>query len=775
MSDILWSKVIAESFFYTEFHSYNIEKISEGIVLHAWSKNYDNTAYSEGSLFLKPEWIIHLINLIRSVSKNVLDRGDGPEGTYGGEWERSIEIPADDLEKYEISLYAKNKYYERSSPKLEIRIIVTNPKVSDKFSNEYFPDYPLLKKREAIGIKHRYDVEAYIRDIEPVLHELEKYVPEKDKSKILEPIGKIKTELEEKFEWYLEKCRKDKDIIKIPEIRWIKKQVGDKDYEVTLVIFYDEKIDCQKTIKCTAKEMAMASKYFSGWALDIKTLPYTKSNQFIKLEISESSRYKKHKNVKLLIKSKNDFFEVPFMYDKEIMNPSRHPFYDFINFTEAEKIHLHYPRKLHAFFIDEYFALKWNTDEVTQIDEEHSRRFYVSLYDLIQFYHVLMYIQSIEKDKKGIEALKYKKAGPFRFWYSEDENEGTIYFSITNEDVHNSYNNRIDFTCFPEEFAQEFEKIYMLVEANFIRYSFEHPGFGIKTDFKRIKWNNLYISENKSYFLTWTYADEEKKHEVKLSKEKIYKIQEYAFWWWRATKHNKELILEDKKIYFKINPKSDNPKLGQIILKFKKKPKADVTAYFDLSTGCNLPKDFCSCQYNEIVRRVQLDIDPDLTDRIPDYNREDFKSKSDYVCFNYWDSKYNVYDQTTQHFFALDKAEFSDFLESIKELYEFLGNTKNKISALLDKEVEKKYDREGYSISIYRKGLDTDKADITIDDDLPLYFIISSRCRIIRCDWLSMVGTRQILLSQFKELLTALESSDVADYLMEKEKTEKNE
>lgn len=190
MSDILWSKVIAESFFYTEFHSYNIEKISEGIVLHAWSKNYDNTAYSEGSLFLKPEWIIHLINLIRSVSKNVLDRGDGPEGTYGGEWERSIEIPADDLEKYEISLYAKNKYYERSSPKLKIRIIVTNPKVSDEFSNEYFPDYPLLKKREAIEIKHGYDVEGYVRDIEPVLHELEKYVPEKDKSKILEPIGK---------------------------------------------------------------------------------------------------------------------------------------------------------------------------------------------------------------------------------------------------------------------------------------------------------------------------------------------------------------------------------------------------------------------------------------------------------------------------------------------------------------------------------------------------------------------------------------------------------
>ncbi len=758
MSDIPWSKIIAESFYCDTFYAYIIEEISEGIILHGWSKSYDNTAYREGSLFLKPEWVVQVINLIRSVPKKVLDRGDGPEGTYGGEWDRCIEIPADDLEKYEINLYAKNVYYERSSPKLEISIIVTDPAVSDEFSDDYFPDYPLLKDRDRIRIKHGYNVEGYVRDVEPVLHELEKYVSEKNKSKILEPIGKIKTELEEKFEWYLEKCRKDKDIIKIPEIRWIKKQIGDKNYEVTMAIFYDKKIDSQKTIKCTAKEMAMASKYFAIWELDIKTIPYKKSNQFIELEISESSRYKNHKNVKLLIKNINDFFEVPFMYDKENMNPSRHPFYDFINYTEAEKIHLHYPRRLHAFFIDEYFALKWNTDEVTQIDEEHSRRFYVSLYDLIQFYHVLMYIKSIETDIKEIEALKYKKAGPFRFWYIEDENEGTIYFSITNEDVHNSYNNRIDFTCFPEEFAQEFEKIYMLVEANCLRYSFEHPAFGIKTDLKRIQWNTFYNSSNGKYFLIWNHEGEEEKHEINLSKEKIYKIQEYAFWWWRATKHNKELIFEDEKIYFEINPKSENPKLGRIILKFKDKKKSNVDAYFDLSTGCNLPKDFCSCQYNQIVRRVHLDTNPDLTDRIQDYHKEDFKSKSDYVCFNYWDSKYNVYDLTTEHFFALDKSEFTDFVDSIKELYEFLSNTKNKISFLLNKEVEKKYDREGYSISIYRKGLDTDEADISNDDDLPLYFIISSRCRIIRCDWLSIVGTRKILLSQFKELLTALES-----------------
>ncbi|MCR5288529.1 MAG: hypothetical protein K6E51_00900 [Treponema sp.] len=755
MSDIPWSKIIAESFYYDTFYAYIIEEISEGIILHGWSKSYDNTAYREGSLFLKPEWVVQVINLIRSVPKKVLDRGDGPEGTYGGEWDRSLEIPADDLEKYEINLYAKNVYYERSSPKLEINIIVTDPAVSDEFSDDYFPEYPLLKDRDRIGIKHGYDVEGYVRDVEPVLHELEKYVPESNKSKILEPIGKIKTELEEKFEWYLEKCRKDKDIIKIPEIRWIKKQVGDKNYEVTMAIFYDKKIDSQKTITCTAKEMAMASKYFATWVLDIETIPYKKSNQFIELEISESSRYKKHKNVKLLIKNINDFFEVPFMYDKENMNPIRHPFYDFINYTEAEKIHLHYPRKLHAFFIDEYFALKWNTDESAKIDEEHSRRLYVSLHGFVQFYHVLMYIKSIETDIKEIEA---KKAGPFRFWYSKDENEGTVYFSITNEDVHNSYNNRIDFTCFPEEFAQEFEKIYMLVEANCLRYSFEHPNFGIKTDFNRIKWDTLYNSANKFWFFTWNFEGEDTKHEINLSKEKIYKIQEYAFWWWRATEHKTELSFEDEKIYFEINPKSDNPKLGRIFLKFKDKKKSNVDAYFDLATGCNLPKDFCSCQYNEIVRRVQLDTDPDLTDRIQDYHKEDFKSKSDYVCFNYWDSKYNVYDQTTEHFFALDKSEFADFLESIKELYEFLSNTKNKISFLLDKEVEKKYDREGYSISIYKKGLDTDEADITNDDDLPLYFIISSRCRIIRCDSFSIVGTRKILLSQFKELLTALES-----------------
>lgn len=352
MSNIPWSKIIAESFYYDTFYAYIIEEVSEGIVLHGWSKNYDNSAYNEGSLFLKPEWIIHIINLIRSVPKKVLDRGDGPEGTYGGEWSRGLDVPADDLEKYEINLYAKNKYYERSSPRLEISIIVTNPKITDFLSDGHFVDYPLLKSRNRIQIKHGYDVEGYVRDVEPVLHELEKYVPESDKSKILEPIGKIKTELEENFEWYLEKCRKDKDIIKIPEIRWIKKQVSDKDYEVTIAIFYDKKIDYQKTIKCTAKEMAMASKYFSDWALDIETLPYTKSNQFIELEISEESRFKNCKNVKLLIKSRNDFFEVPFMYDKENMNPSRHPFYDFINYTEAEKIHLHYPRKLHAFFID---------------------------------------------------------------------------------------------------------------------------------------------------------------------------------------------------------------------------------------------------------------------------------------------------------------------------------------------------------------------------------------------------------------------------------------
>ncbi|MCR5188017.1 MAG: hypothetical protein K6C97_03705, partial [Treponema sp.] len=663
MSDIPWSAVIGKSFFYSEFRSYNIEEISEGIILHAWSKNYDNTAYNEGSLLLKREWIIHLINLIRSVPKDVLRRGEGSdEEAYGGQWYREVSIPNAEPDGIQIDFSARNRYVERGSPKLCIRSYAIKPKPDGSKDMDCFIDYPLLKERRDIEISHGYDVEGYVRDVEPVLHELEKYVPEKDKSKILEPIGKIKTELEENFERYLERCSEDKSCKKIPKVCWIKKQVSDKDYEVTQAVFYDEKIDFQKTIRCSAKEMAMASKYFTDWALDIQTIPYTKSNQFIEMEISEESRFKNCKNVKLLIKSRNDFFEVPFIYDKKNISPSYQPFYELKNFTEAEKIHLHYPRKLHAFFIDDYFALKWHTDEAIQIDEEYSRRLYISLYDFVQFYHVLMYIKSIETDIKEIEALKYKKAGPFRFWFSEIENEGTIIFSITNEAVHNSYNNSISFTCFPEEFVGEFERIYKLVEANCIRYSFEHPNFGLKSDFKRINWNTLYNSANKFWFFIWNFEGEDTKQEVKLSIEKIYKIQEYAFWWWRATKHDEEIILEDDKIYFEIKPESDKNGFGKLTLKFKEHPESDVTAYFDLATSCNLPKDFCRGHHDQIIRKVQIDEDPDLTDRIQDFDREDFKSKADYVCFNYWDSKYNDYDQTTQHFFALDKSEFADFV-----------------------------------------------------------------------------------------------------------------
>lgn len=64
--------------------------MSEGIVLHGWSKTYDNTAHSEGSLFLKPEWIIHVINIIRAVPKEVLNRGEGPKEKLAKHFEKTL-------------------------------------------------------------------------------------------------------------------------------------------------------------------------------------------------------------------------------------------------------------------------------------------------------------------------------------------------------------------------------------------------------------------------------------------------------------------------------------------------------------------------------------------------------------------------------------------------------------------------------------------------------------------------------------------------------------
>ena len=131
MRDIPWASVIAKSFYYSEYFAFAIEEVPEGIVLHGWEK-LNNTAYSQGSLFLKPEWIIHVINIIRAVPKEVLNRGEGPdEEAYGGQWSRGDDLPKDDAEDIEISLYVKNTYSERSWPKLRISIMVTNPKVTN--------------------------------------------------------------------------------------------------------------------------------------------------------------------------------------------------------------------------------------------------------------------------------------------------------------------------------------------------------------------------------------------------------------------------------------------------------------------------------------------------------------------------------------------------------------------------------------------------------------------------------------------------------------------
>lgn len=755
MQDIPWSEVIAKSFYYSEYFAFAIEEVPEGIVLHGWEK-LNNTAYSQGSLFLKPEWIIHVINIIRAVPKEVLNRGEGPdEEAYGGQWSRGDDLPKDDTEDIEISLYVKNTYYERSLPKLRTSIMVTNPKVTDFTSKGYFVDYPLLKNRDEIEISHGDGVDGYIRYVEPVLTELEKYLPEKDKVKILPPIGKVKTELEKEFEDYEERCRKDKKYREAPKVRWIKKQVSDTNYEVTQVIFYDGKIDYQKTITCSAKEMAMASKHFDVWAFDIETIPYKYDNQLVELEISESSRYKDHKNAKLLIKNQNDFFEVPFMYYRDKKTFCDQPFYDLMNYTEAEKLTTHYARQLEAFFIDDYFALKWYSEEFKEIKEEYSELFYVLQRNFVQFYHVLIYIRSIENNKNALEALNHQMAGPFRFQYGEYGNNGTVSFSINNDAIHNKHYH-IGFTCFPEEFTQEFEKLYMLVATNCLNYSMEKKP-GNELDFKKIDWSTFKDWRTNKWSLVWQFEEEETKHTANLSKEKIYKIQEYAYWWWRATKHDWKFVFEDEKIYFEINPESDKQGLGSLILNFKDNPESDVSAYFELTTGCNLPKDFCRLQYDNIVRRVQIDENPDLTGLISDVYKENFKDKDDYVFFNWWDSKYNDYDEKTRHFFAIDKSEFSDFVISIKELYDYLNNPGNKVAALLDKEVEKKYDRKGYWISIWagRLGSDGD-ADLAVDEDIPLHITIYSRCEEIHSEYIPVVGTRHTLVTQFMELLSGL-------------------
>ena len=729
MSDIPWSSVIKNSFYYSEYHAFQIEEVPEGLVLHGWSKIYDNTASDEGSLFLKPEWIVHLINMIRSVPKDVLRRGEGSdEEAYGGQWYRGGAIPNAEPDGIQISFSARNRYVERGLPILCIRSYAIKPKPDGTKDMDCFIDYPLLEERRDIEISHGDDVEGYIRDVEPVLHELEKYVPEKDKSKILEPIGKIKTELEKEFEYYEDCCQKDKKNLETAQVKWIKKQVGDKDYEITEAVFYNGKIDFQKTIKCHAKEMAMASNYFDVWDYEIETIPYTKSNQLIELEISESSKYKGHKNVKLLIKGQNDFFEIPFTFENS-------PFYGFLDYTEAKKYKTYYLRKIESLFIDDYFALKWYTEDKRELDEKYSEMFYVPLRHLEQFYHVLTYVFSLLVTKKNLEELNQNMYGSFSFCFDNFVEDGIVNFDIKNEAVHNGHSS-ISFRCFSEEFAEEFNRLYSLVEKGFAEYFLAKKEY----DFKLINWNTYKEWRPDTWYLVWNYEGESEKHEVNLSKEKLYKIQEYAFWWWRATNRDEKYGFEDEKIFFEINPESDRKGLGTVSLKFKEKPEANVTSYFDLSSGCNLPKDFCNHPHNELIRRAKI-----------------IENQESSLFFNWWNSKYNDYDEKTEHFFAIDKSESEDFVNVIKELHDFLNNPENKVSGLLDKKIEQKYARKGFWISIWAGSFGLDgNPSLDVDDDIPLHITIYSKCEHIKSDYIPVVGTRHTLVAQLMELMTGL-------------------
>ncbi|MBO6219606.1 MAG: hypothetical protein J6N81_08545 [Treponema sp.] len=334
MSDkkVYWGTIIQNSFYYEEYLAYEITKLPEGIILTLWEKEWHYEEFSTGRadrIFFKYEWILPFINTIRSVPKRELHRGTDDSGY--GEWTRDISFNS---KNSEITIYFSNHYYERSSPKIEVTIL------SDEFDQLAAKLSPYATwendRLNNIYLPHADGFEGYIQTIEPLLTELEKYVPEEEQKNILPQLGKIKTEIEISTESYKEWIAKYTEDKNAPHVRWITKQTGNTSYDVTALVFFKGKLDYQKTISLDIKQIAMINKNIESWIEEKNPYPYKKNGEGFLIEIKADSKYDNYLNMKISTTGlKGDFFEIPVKIDEK-----QNQFYYLIYSTEAQNVHL---------------------------------------------------------------------------------------------------------------------------------------------------------------------------------------------------------------------------------------------------------------------------------------------------------------------------------------------------------------------------------------------------------------------------------------------------
>lgn len=737
-TNISWSSVINRSFFYTEYIAYELEQSENGIILRGWNKSIGN-AYSNGSLFLQPEWIIHLINSIRSVPKDELKRGT--DGSGYGEWSRHVSIPFDPNNKdLDFCISLTNTWYERSSPKLEIRFYLLNKK-EDKIIH-----LPQFENMDSITLPHTEGIEGYIDDIEPVLEELEKYIPQEAKSKTLEPIGKPKSELEKKFEKYLKTLSESPENTGKPYIEWTTRQTDDTHYEVALYIFCNNKIDCEKKIICSTKAIAMISKYFYLWKNFVKTLPYRKENKIVQMEISSGSKHEGYSTIKITINESNDFFEIPFNNE----NPDV-KLYTIYSYTDANRLSTEYLCNLHGFFQDEFLVLKFHSDEKISLMENDAKLFYISKKHAEALYKAIkndipFYLANPDsyRNNRKLEYDGFSIDLPY-------DSESPVH----RIDIHSNdavYYNCISMRCFAEDLVSEIHKIESVLGElikNEAAMNFNH-------DLETVKWqlSHNYDRNNPVSWLEWQ-CDSGAKHKIELSEEKIYKIQEYIFWWWRATDHSEKYGFSDNEVFFEINPDSGKKDLGLLTLDFKNHRRDSIETYFDLNDGSNLPKQFYEFDCKDMIRKARI-ID-DAKELSTFHHDLDGILFEEYIFIFIWNSKYQKIDDGSRADFVIKRKHLDEFKSAVSELHDYLCHQQNKISDLLSENMKKKYDKEGFWISIDTCYLESDFCTkIDMEEDIPLHIVIYSKEYFVS-DYFYIVGTRETLIKQLKILLADLD------------------
>lgn len=735
-----WSAVIKRSFNYNERYAFEIKQYKDGIILREWEKyGCDiNKAIWEGSIFLKPEMIIQIINSIRSVPEDELELGT--TRNYYGEWSRSVTLPFElNNKSYTVNIEIKNIHCE-GYRRLMIQTYFYDEQDEYVFITQ-------LEKLSSIIIYHSGGYRAFCNEIEPILAELSKYIPQEKQSQILDPICKTKSKVDIEFEEYL-LCFKihEEEMINKPYAKWIKKQIDDLYYEVTLCIFYNKKVEYEKTILCSTTVMSMISTYFHHWNFFIKTLPYKIEKDLIKIEILSDSKYDGHSNIKITIKESNDFFEFP--YNSEFCIGDK--IYGIANKTDAAIIYTNYYNKIHGFFDDEFLILKCytyqNTYELLYINKLHTKSFYNAIKNDLP-----LFIANPALYKNGKTLIYDGFTICIKFNYYENSR-----VSIKIKSDAGDSEDYIYIVCFLEDFVSQIHEIESVLE-DLVK---DEASLNFNKDLKLIKWD-LNKKENR-YYLVWQYENCAK-HAIELSEEKIYKIQEYAFWWWRATDHSQKYGFSDDEIFYEINPSSDKKGLGLLTLKFKNHKEDSLETYFDLSDSKNLPKNFCaylenlnSYSHSNMLRKAKIIDTEEFLDLYPDFE----KSYLDrYFYISFWDSKYQNIDFDCRRVFIIDRQYFAEFKSAINELHNYLCCPQNKVSELLSNEVEDKFNSKGNFFSFYN-FVKYSKQVTNIDDDVSLEIYIHPIKRTYREKYETLIlpGTRQSLIKQLEILLNAIKS-----------------